>query len=264
MFDFWTRRLRRLLPALLVRDRGRGGLGRRRRAVGARATAARGHRGDALLRRELALHLDEHVLRERRRREPARAHVVARASRSSSTSSGRCCSWLVALRSSREPRPARGRRGRDRRGGPRRRPPRGSAACGRAAGRTAPISVPTAGSSSRWPGALLAVVMTSARVRAALTRPLAHCSPRAELGLAWGFGDARRPGRRDEHIRVRRRGRRRCEHGGGDRGDRDAGQRRHARARAARGGVPGAAVLWHVPVALAAVGVDGAVRAGGI
>ena len=73
------------VPALLV-DGVVLVWGARRRPFRLARPVARRHRVDAVLLRELALHLDEHLLRERRRREPARAHVVARRSRSSSTS----------------------------------------------------------------------------------------------------------------------------------------------------------------------------------
>ncbi len=207
------RGLRLLDPADAPPDSGpprgdgrRAGVGRSRRPVVSPRRSARRHHGDAVLRRELAFHLDEHVLRQRRGREPAASTCGRSPSRSSSISSGRSCSCSTAIR---------------------RADGRGSVWSPSALLAGAGIVASAVRLGILWgaagqdraylgtdsrifeplAGALLAVLMTSSSVRA-LHHPCALVPARGGRDRAGlGAGDARRPGRRDERIRERRRGR---------------------------------------------------------
>jgi hypothetical protein len=106
-------------------------------------------------------------------------------------------------------------------------------------------------------GALLAVLMTSPRVRSAIGRAHWPLVLLGTAGLGWGPDNPGWPGWCNERVRAWRRGGGGGERDGSDRCCRGWDECRDAAARPGPGCVSGAAVVRHLSVALAADRVDG-------
>ena len=109
-------------------------------------------------------------------------------------------------------------------------------------------------------GALLAVLMTSGSVRALITRTHWRLLALGGIGLVWALATLGGASGATSGYARRRCGRRRGERGGHHRRDLHTRQRGHPGAGTACRGLPGTTVVRHVPVALALAGVDRTLR----